>query len=47
MEQSMSSAEAAQVLAISEETVRWRIFKARQILLKQMSAYFDSPELPS
>jgi RNA polymerase sigma-70 factor (ECF subfamily) len=31
----------AQVLAITEETARWRVCKARQSLLKEMKAYLD------
>ncbi len=35
--------EIAQVLAISEETARWRVCKARQFLLKELKPFLDRP----
>src|SRR5262249_250422 len=37
----LSHAEIAEALAITEETARWRLFKARQILLKDLGSYLD------
>jgi RNA polymerase sigma-70 factor (ECF subfamily) len=34
-------AEVAQVLGITEETARWRVFKARLLLLKELGSYLD------
>jgi RNA polymerase sigma-70 factor (ECF subfamily) len=34
-------AEIAQVLSITEETARWRVCKARKVLLKVLGAYLD------
>jgi RNA polymerase sigma-70 factor, ECF subfamily len=33
--------EIARVLEITEETVRWRVFKARHMLLNELKAYLD------
>src|SRR2546428_126816 len=33
--------EIAQVLELTEETVRWRVFKARQVLLQELGPYLD------
>jgi RNA polymerase sigma-70 factor (ECF subfamily) len=42
-EQSLSFAEIALVVGAKEETVRWRVYKARQLLLKQIATP-TSPE---
>jgi RNA polymerase sigma-70 factor (ECF subfamily) len=34
----------AQVLGISEETARWRVCKARQMLAKQLRSYLNDPK---
>ena len=34
-------AEIAQALAVTEETARWRVCKARQILVKELEAYLN------
>ncbi len=31
----------ARVIGVSEETARWRVFKARQFLVKELQAYLD------
>ena len=36
--------EIAQVLSITEETARWRVFKARQYLLNELRPYLAVPE---
>jgi len=36
-------AEIAEILGVSEETARWRVCKARQYLMKELSAYLDCP----
>jgi RNA polymerase sigma-70 factor (ECF subfamily) len=41
----LSYAEIAEVLAVTEETARWRVCKARKLLLKLVGAYLD--KLPS
>lgn len=40
-QEDMSFAEIAQVYGITEETVRWRVFKARQLLLHELKLYLD------
>lgn len=40
-QEELSFAEIAQVLDASAETVRWRVFKARQLLLHELGAYLD------
>jgi RNA polymerase sigma-70 factor (ECF subfamily) len=40
-EEEFSYAEIAQALAITEETARWRVCKARSLLLKQLGPYLD------
>ena len=47
MQQSMSFAEIATVVNVKEDTVRWRVYKARQLLLKQLADYMSREELPS
>jgi RNA polymerase sigma-70 factor, ECF subfamily len=37
VEQDMPFARIAEVLGVSEETARWRVFKARRLLLKRLS----------
>jgi RNA polymerase sigma-70 factor, ECF subfamily len=37
----LSFAEMAAVLDVSEETARWRVFKARQFLVKELGSYLD------
>jgi RNA polymerase sigma-70 factor (ECF subfamily) len=36
-------AEIAKILAISEENARWRVCKARQVLLKKLESHLDVP----
>lgn len=40
-QEELSYAEIAQVLEINEETVRWRVFKARKMLLDQLGPILD------
>jgi RNA polymerase sigma-70 factor (ECF subfamily) len=40
-QEELSFAEIAQALEITEETVRWRVFKARQMLLDELKPYLD------
>jgi RNA polymerase sigma-70 factor (ECF subfamily) len=35
--------EIAEVCGVTEETARWRVCKARQLLLKKLSPYLDRP----
>jgi RNA polymerase sigma-70 factor (ECF subfamily) len=37
----LSHTEIAEALGITEETARWRLFKARQLLLKELGPYLD------
>jgi len=37
----VSFAEIGRILGITEETARWRVCKARRLLLKQLHAYLD------
>jgi RNA polymerase sigma-70 factor (ECF subfamily) len=37
----ISFGEVAQVLGITEETARWRVFKARHVLVRQLGNYLD------
>ncbi len=46
-EQSLSFAEIAKILEAKEDTVRWRVYKARQLLLKKLAAVSSREELPS
>ncbi len=41
-QEDFSYGQIAGVLEITEETARWRVFKARQFLLKELRAYLDS-----
>jgi RNA polymerase sigma-70 factor (ECF subfamily) len=40
-QQDMPYAEIAQALSITEETARWRVCKARHLLLQQLKGYLD------
>jgi RNA polymerase sigma-70 factor (ECF subfamily) len=40
-QEEMSYAEMASVLGTTEETARWRVCKARQLLLKRLGPYLD------
>ncbi len=40
-QEELSFEEIARVLEITEETVRWRVFKARHMLLNELKAYLD------
>jgi RNA polymerase sigma-70 factor (ECF subfamily) len=40
----LAYSEVAQVLAVSEETARWRVFKARQFLLRELRPYLSVAE---
>jgi len=37
----MSFAEVAAALDITEETARWRVFKARRLLVQDLGSYLD------
>ena len=41
-QEELSYAEIAQVLETAEETVRWRVFKARKMLLDELGTILDS-----
>ena len=43
-QEDMPYCQIAQVLAISEETARWRVCKARQFLLRELQPYLDVPK---
>ncbi|MFN4261906.1 MAG: RNA polymerase sigma factor [Gemmataceae bacterium] len=40
-QEEMTHAEIADALHISEETARWRVFKARHLLVQDLGAYLD------
>ena len=40
-QEELSYTEIAQVLSLTEETVRWRVFKARQLLLGELGSRLD------
>jgi RNA polymerase sigma-70 factor (ECF subfamily) len=40
-QEELSYAEIAQMLEVTEETVRWRVFKARQALLEMLGTALD------
>jgi len=40
-QEELSFAEIAQALEVTEETIRWRVFKARQMLLDELKPYLD------
>ena len=42
-QEEMPFAEIGQTLGVTEETVRWRLFKARQLLLRELKEYLDRP----
>ena len=44
-QEELSYKEAAEALGLNEETVRWRVFKARKMLLKELGGALD-PEQP-
>jgi RNA polymerase sigma-70 factor (ECF subfamily) len=44
-QEELSYAEIGQILEVNEETVRWRVFKARQTLLEELGDALD-PEAP-
>jgi RNA polymerase sigma-70 factor (ECF subfamily) len=43
-QQDMPYAEIAQTLAISEELARWRVCKARRLLLRELRPFLDEPK---
>lgn len=43
-QEDLSFAEIATALGVTEETARWRLFKARQLLLRELGPYLDNPE---
>ena len=45
--ESMAYSEIAEILTLNEDTVRWRIFKARQLLLKQLDSHVAPKESTS
>lgn len=40
-QEGLSFAEIAQVLGATEETVRWRVFKAREFLVRELGVHLD------
>ena len=40
-QEELSYSEIAQILSLTEETVRWRVFKARQQLLSELGSRLD------
>ena len=40
-QEELSFEEIAEVLDVTEETVRWRVFKARHLLMNELKAYLD------
>jgi RNA polymerase sigma-70 factor (ECF subfamily) len=40
-QEDMSFEEIGQVLGVTEETIRWRVFKARHLLLNELKHYLD------
>ena len=46
-QEELSYKEAADVLGLNEETVRWRVFKARRLLLKELGKALDPDPEPS
>jgi RNA polymerase sigma-70 factor (ECF subfamily) len=45
VEQGLSFHEVAEILGIKEETARWRVFKARQKLMKKLAPELDREEV--
>jgi RNA polymerase sigma-70 factor (ECF subfamily) len=43
-QEGLAFADVARVLDVSEETARWRLFKARQMLLRELADYLDRTE---
>jgi DNA-directed RNA polymerase specialized sigma24 family protein len=39
----MPYSQIAQIMEISEETARWRVCKARQLLVEYLRSYLDRP----
>lgn len=46
-QQAMPFAEIAEVLTTTSDTARWRVYKARQLLLRKLAAYLDPEKLTS
>ena len=44
-QEGLSFEEIGRILGVTEETIRWRVFKARHLLLNELKAYLD--EKPS
>lgn len=42
----LSFSEVSAILQINEDTVRWRVHKARRLLLKKLARYLDGPDAP-
>lgn len=40
-QEDLSFAEIGEILGVTEETIRWRVFKARHLLLDELKAYLD------
>ena len=45
-QEDLSYAEIAQVRGVTEETARWRVFKARQFLLKEIGPHWTKKKKP-
>jgi RNA polymerase sigma-70 factor (ECF subfamily) len=43
-QEELSFEEIAQALEVTEETVRWRVFKARHLLLNELKGYLDEKQ---
>lgn len=43
-QEELSYREAAEVLGLNEETVRWRVFKARKLLVKELKGALDADQ---
>ena len=43
-QEELSYQEAAEVLGLNEETVRWRVFKARKMLVKELKGALDAEQ---
>ncbi|MBL8800167.1 MAG: sigma-70 family RNA polymerase sigma factor [Planctomycetia bacterium] len=43
-QEEMSFEEIAGIYGVTEETIRWRVFKARQQLLNELKHYLDGPQ---
>src|SRR5262249_43478463 len=40
-QEELSFEEIGQILGVTEETIRWRVFKARNLLLNELKRYLD------